>query len=62
MKKLRAKSPLWAPEFPHIHTEEHLTKTGTLEAARNLVVGLDCSREYYYILFRGMDVIPTKGE
>ena len=62
LKKFRNESPLWAQKFPHIYTEEHLTKTGTLEAARNLVVGRDCSREYYYILFRGMEIIPTRGK
>ena len=45
LEKFKAKSPLWALEFLHIHTEEHLTKTGTLEAARNLVVGRGCSTE-----------------
>ena len=33
---------------------------GTLEAARNLL-GLDDSRDYYYILFRGTEMLVNKG-
>ena len=48
-------------EFPHVYTEEHLIKMGTLEAARNLVLGLDDSRDYYYILFSGTEMLVNKG-
>ena len=34
---------------------------GTLEAASNLVLGLDDSRDYYYILFRGTAILVNKG-
>ena len=61
MEKFKKESPLWAEKFPHIHTQEHLIKMGTLEAARNLVLGLDASRDYYYILFRGREMLVNKG-
>ena len=61
MEDFKKASPLWAEQFPHIHTEEHLIKMGTLEAARNLVLGLDDSRDYYYILFRGTEMLVNKG-
>ena len=61
MEKFKKESPLWAEKFPHIHTQEHLIKMGTLEAARSLVLGLDASRDYYYILFRGREMLVNKG-
>ena len=35
---------------------------GTLEAAKSLVLGRDCTREFYYILFLGIEIVPHLGK
>ena len=61
-EKFKRESPLWDEEFPHIRTEEQLTKMGTLEAAKSLVLDRDCTREFYYILFLGIEIVPHLGK